>query len=98
MTKSEAIAAANFAVDKPVGRTGHWEVFGPYRAHDLDGDFTSIVRPTYGEALSARKEWVARIALVQMGYDLEDVQDALLRVCGRLEGMVSDAAKLMDAA
>ena len=99
MKKMEAIYTANHAVDKPVGRTGHWEVFGPVRATDLDGDWTSLVRPTYAEALIARKEWVVRIALALMGYEREAIQDALNRcVMGcRLEVIVSDAAKRLEA-
>lgn len=99
MKKMEAICTANNAVDKPVGRAGHWEVFGPARATDLDGPWTSIVRPTHAEALSARKEWVARIALVLMGYDREAVDEALER-CAlgcRLEVIVSDAVKILEA-
>lgn len=99
MKKMEAICTANNAVDKPVGRTGHWEVFGPARAKDLDGPWTSLVRPTYAEALSARKEWVARIALVLMGYEREEAEEALNRCATgcRLEVIVSDAVKILEA-
>lgn len=97
MKKMEAICKANNAVDKPVGRTGHWEVFGPARATDLDGPWTSWVRPTYAEALSARKEWVARIALILMGYDAELVQESLYLCWGRLEKMVTDASIKLEA-
>jgi len=99
MKKMQAICTANNAVDKPVGRTGHWEVFGPARATDIDGDWTSIARHTYAEALSFRKEWVARIALALMGYDREEAEEALNRCATgcRLEVIVSDAVKLLEA-
>lgn len=99
MKKMQAICTANNAVDKPFGRTGHWRVFGPVLATDLEGDWTSQVRPTYAEALSARKEWVARIALALMGYEREAIQEALNRCAMgcRLEVIVSDAVKLLEA-
>lgn len=97
MKKMEAIRTANNAVNYPVGRTGHWAVYGPYRAHDPDGDVTSIVRPTYAEALSVRREWVAKIALVLMGYDAELVQEALYLCDGRLEKRINDAIIKLEA-
>jgi hypothetical protein len=67
MTRNQAIKTARKAVSDPIGRGTSWRVFGPYHASEPHGASTEITASSFFHARAKRTEWVAYIALVQMG-------------------------------
>lgn len=98
MTKAKAIERAEVGVKRPIAaRHSGWEVYGQRDDDRQDELWTIIKADTYAEAVTIRKLWVARRALVQLGYDKQQSVQALYRVNGNLRTIVSHAAKLLDA-
>ena len=63
MSKTEALRIAQDAIGR-VYRSGHsYCMSGPWKDRDISGPSTTVERSTYPEALRARCEWVASIAV-----------------------------------
>ena len=77
MTKTQAIKVARAAVSKPQPAGKGWQIIGPYHDDQLDGPTTSQPASSYQDGISSRTAWVARVALVTMGWSTIDAEDAV---------------------
>ena len=90
-SKTAALKTARQAVGHPVGQRTSWQVYGPYRATDLNGPSTALNADSYHMARARRTRWVAHIALTLMGYEGEDLYevDMIAEQGGSTESIVN---------
>ena len=91
ISKTAALKTARQAVSRPVGRRTSWQVYGPYRATELDGPTTTGYEYDYFAACARRTRWVAYIALILMGYEGDDLceVDMIAEQGGSVESIVN---------
>jgi len=77
LSVTQAIKVASNSVSLPVGSGSTWELYGPRctKLSKLDGQSVTAYASNYRQAQAKRKQWIAYIALVLLGYDNQDADN-----------------------
>jgi hypothetical protein len=77
LSVTQAIKVASNSISLPVGSGSTWELYGPRctKLSKLDGQSVTAYASNYRQAQAKRKQWIAYIALVLLGYDNQDADN-----------------------